>query len=167
MNLRPGPLAALLPVAALTALVLAGCCEEPPDVDQEKVELLKIHLADIQAHKDRDVEGLLRTIGPDLRMVRDGAVTVRTKDDLAARFREIFAGAEYPVYEDLQVPHAEVSDDGSMGWVISRIRVERLEPDGLGGQRTEVFTYAGIMTYRKVGERWQKTANVSTFAPPE
>ncbi|MGD9546036.1 MAG: nuclear transport factor 2 family protein [Candidatus Krumholzibacteriia bacterium] len=167
MNRRPGPTVTPLLAAVLTAIVLAGCCEEPPDLDQEKIELLQVHLADIRAHKDRDVEGLLRTVGPDLRMVRDGAVTVRTKDELAARFREVFAGAEYLVYEDLQVPHAEVSDDGTMGWVISRMRIERLEPDGAGGRSAESSVYAGIMTYRKVRGRWQKTANVSTFAPPE
>ena len=74
-------------------------------------------------------------------------------------------GAEYSRYEDLMVPHAEVSADGTMGWVVSRLAVERSEPDPAGGRRDRAFTYAGIMTYEKVGGKWIKVANVSTFAP--
>ena len=61
--------------------------------------------------------------------------------------------------------YAEVSADGTMGWVISRMAVTRSEPDDAGGRQTRSFTYAGIMTYEKVGGKWLKVANVSTFAP--
>ena len=154
---------ALVVVAAL--VVLAGCCEEPVNVDLEKIELLEIHLADIRAHKNLDVEGLLTGIGPDLRSIRDGEISILTRRELKEQFTAHFSGARYEVFEDQQVPHAEISDDGTMGWVISRIGVRRIEPDGTGGERTEEFVCAGIITYKKVRGRWQKTADVSTFTP--
>jgi hypothetical protein len=78
-------------------------------------------------------------------------------------FTAYLAGASYEKYEDLMVPHAEVSDDASMGWVISRVAVIRNEPTAGGEVKTRTFTYAGIMTYANVDGRWQKVANVSTF----
>jgi hypothetical protein len=66
---------------------------------------------------------------------------------------------------DVRDEVAEVSADGTMGWVVSRLAVTRTETDDDGGQRKRSFVYAGIMTYEKSGGKWKKVANVSTFRP--
>jgi hypothetical protein len=43
------------------------------------------------------------------------------------------------------------------------LEVKRTKKDGSGEEVPEGFIYAGIMTYKKVGRRWLKEANVSTF----
>ncbi len=151
----------------LTALVLvlAGCGDRSVNIDDEKIALLQQHRADAQAHRDRDVPALMASIGPEMMLVGDGHVYHQPKAQLEEFFTGYLAGAEYSRYEDLMVPHAEVSADGTMGWVISRQAVERNEPDPAGGRRDRAFTYAGIMLYAKRDGQWVKVANVSTFAP--
>jgi hypothetical protein len=60
-------------------------------------------------------------------------------------------------------PVVRVSDDGSMGWVLSRLRVKRTGPGRHGAPQERAFVYAGIMTYEKRDGRWLRVANVSTF----
>ena len=147
-------------------LGLAGAgCQSGVDAEAEKIALLTVHLADIEAHRAGDVSALLATIPEEILTVSDGEVIHQTHEEIRTFFTDYLAGTEYSRYEDLNVPHAEVSADGTLGWVISRMAVERNEPDGQGGRRTRAFTYAGIMTYAKREGRWVKTANVSTFAP--
>ena len=138
-------------------------CSQGPDLEEEKIELLRIHLADIQAHTEGKVAALMETIPEEFIYVGDGQITRQSRDEIRDFFREYLANAEYGLYEDLEVPHAEVSADGTMGWVVSRMAVTRTEPDDGGGRQTRSFTYAGIMTYEKVDGKWMKVANVSTF----
>jgi hypothetical protein len=155
----------LLACGALLVL-LSGCApERAADVDDEKVALLRIHREDIQAHLDGNVDALLATIPDEMLLVGDGHVYRQPREKLREFFAGYLEGAEYSRYEDLMVPHAEVSADGTMGWVVSRMAVERSEPDPTGGRRDRTFTYAGIMTYQKRDGRWMKVANVSTFVP--
>ena len=150
----------------ILTVALAGCSTEV-DVDDERVALLRQHQADTRAHLDRDVDALLATIPDDMIVTGDGNVFHQNRDQVREFFTGYLEGADYSRYEDLMVPHAEVSADGTMGWVISRQAVERSEPDPEGGRRDRAFTYAGIMTYEKTGGRWMKVANVSTFAPAD
>ena len=144
--------------------VFAGCCRTP-DLEKEKIELLRIHLQDITAHRENDVPLLMETIGEEFIHVGKGEVNMQNRGEIQDFFTGYLPGAQYEKYEDMQVPHAEVSADGTMGWVISRMAVTRSEPDDAGGRQTRSFTYAGIMTYENVGGKWLKVANVSTFAP--
>ncbi len=152
-------------ILVLASLAVVVGCDRTVDVEAEKIELLRIHLADIQAHVDGDVAGLMKTLPEEFIHVGDGRITRQSHQEIRDFFTDYLAGAEYEKYEDLGVPHAEVSADGTMGWVISRMGVTRQEPDGQGGTRTRSFTYAGIMTYENVGGKWVKVANVSTFEP--
>ena len=144
-------------------LILAMCqltgCGKSVDVDAEKIALLRIHMADIKAHLEGDVPALMETIGREFIYVGDGKVSVQSRAEIEEFFTGYLQGATYERYEDLDVPHAEVSADATMGWIVSRTAVTRVEPDG----STRSFTYAGIMTYEKRGGKWRKVANVSTF----
>jgi ketosteroid isomerase-like protein len=147
----------------LALLALLAGCGKSVDVDEEKIELLRIHLADVNAHLQGDVPAIMASIGEEFLYVGDGKVNVQFRAEIEEFFTGYLKDAEYERYEDLDVPHAEVSADGTMGWVISHTAVTRTEPDGQGGTRTRSFTYAGIMTYKKLDGKWLKVANVSTF----
>ena len=154
-----------IPVMILVFWVLSmvAGCDKDVDVEAEKIALLRIHLIDTHAHMENDVPALMETIPEEFIYVGEGRVSRQTRDEILDFFTDYLEGSEYEKYEDLQVPHAEVSVDGTMGWVISSQAVTRTEPDGEGGTRTRSFTYAGIMTYEKIGGKWMKVANVSTF----
>ena len=150
-------------ILGISALAAATGCGPKVDLEADKIELLQIHLEDIQAHRDGDVAALLETIPEEFIYVGGGEVVRQPRHEIRDFFTDYLDGAEYERYEDLVVPHAEVSADGTMGWVISQMAVTRTAPDGNGNQEKRSFVYAGIMTYEKVGGKWMKVANVSTF----
>lgn len=153
----------LLPILVLCALSIIAGCGGPADVEAEKIALLQIHLNDVEAHKANDVSALMETIGDEFIYVGEGQVSRQSPAEIEGFFNGYLNEARYEKYEDLLVPHAEVSDDGTMGWVITRESISRTESDGKGGRRKRSFIYAGIMTYEKSGGKWVKVANVSTF----
>ena len=150
-------------ILVFSSLCLFTGCSPTPDLEEERIELLRIHLADIQAHTGGKVSALMETIPEEFIHVGDGNITRQSREEIRNFFTAYLADSTYERYEDLEVPHAEVSADGTMGWVVSRMAVTRTEPDGEGGRQSRSFTYAGIMTYEKVDGKWMKVANASTF----
>jgi hypothetical protein len=78
---------------------------------------------------------------------------------------EYFKDAKYSKWENMVEPIIRVSDDGTMGWIITRLDVKRTKKDSTGKEKPEGFIYSGIMTYKKIDGVWIKEANVSTFEP--
>lgn len=92
-----------------------------------------------------------------------GKIDRATPEAQRAFFRGYFEGARYEAWDDLEPPVVRVSDDGSLAWVVSRLRLERTAPGEDGAPRRQAFVYAGIMAYERRAGRWVRTANVSTF----
>jgi hypothetical protein len=138
----------------------------PVDLEKEKAELLRLHKAAREAHFKTDV-GLLQESAPEeFIAVSRGKIHRVRKADERKRFEEYFKGAKYYEWDDIEEPIVSVSKDGSMGWVITRIRVRRTQKDAAGAETEEKFVYAGIMTFEKRAGAWVRVANVSTFEPP-
>lgn len=129
-----------------------------PDPDEEEASLLAMHRAEIRAHLERDAGWIAETHGEDFVSASGGKLQRSDPEQTLAFFTRYFDGAVYLQYEDAEPPVVRVSDDGSLGWVLSRTRVRRTQ-----GGREHSFVYAGMMGYRKVDGRWIRVANASTF----
>ncbi len=139
--------------------------QSPVDLEKEKAELLRMHKADREAHIKTDVD-LLQQHSPDeFISASDGKIHRSSKADERRMFSAYFRGARYYEYDDLEEPIIRVSNDASMAWMITRVRVRRVQKDAAGTEQEEKFVYAGIMTYEKKGGKWMRVANVSTFEP--
>jgi len=136
------------------------------NLEKEKVELLRVHRTDREAHLRTDVELLQRSSPEEFISVSRGKIHRAKKSDEHKMFTEYFRGAMYYEWDDVDEPIVRVSKDGSMGWMITRVSVRRTQKGPAGEEKEEKFTYAGIMTYEKVDGRWMRVANVSTFEPP-
>jgi hypothetical protein len=151
----------------LFVLFFAGAvlvqAQTPADAGKEKAELLRIHRADREAHLKTDVDLLQRHSPDEFISVSGGKVYRSKKADERKQFEEYFRGAKYFEWDDLEEPIVRVSKDGSMAWMITRVRVRRVQKDSGGAEREQGFVYAGIMTYEKQGGKWVRVANVSTF----
>ena len=137
---------------------------EPPaptvvDLAAEREALLAIHANGIRGHVELNPDALVRNHADDFVGASRGKINRST----AAQTREFFAkyldGATYRQYEDIEPPIVKISDDGSMAWIMSRLRVQRVEKSGKEGS----FVYAGVMIYEKRNGRWMRVANASTF----
>jgi len=153
----------LLLFVACTAVARA---QGAVDLEKEKTELLRLHKADREAHLRTDVELLQRSSPEEFISVSRGKIHRAKKSDERKLFTEYFRGAKYYEWDDVEEPIVRVSKDGSMAWMITRVRVRRTQKNAAGEEKEEKFTYAGIMTYEKQGGRWVRVANVSTFESP-
>jgi len=156
----------LLALTLLFVACAAGARAQAADLEKEKTELLRLHKSNREAHFKTDVDLLFENSPEEMISVSRGKVS-RSKTAAGRKvFAEYFRGAKYYEWDDLEEPIIRVSKDASMAWMITRIRVRRVQRDAAGAEREEKFIYAGIMTYEKRGGRWVRVANVSTFEPP-
>ena len=135
------------------------------NLEKERAELLRLHKSDREAHFRTDVELLQDSAPEEFITVSDGKIYRVTKSDERKHFADYFKGAKYYEWDDVEEPIVRISKDGSMAWMITRIRVRRTQKNDAGMEREQKFTYAGIMTYEKRGGKWMRVANVSTFEP--
>ena len=150
------------------ALHGAGCTTAPPeapipDAAKERQSLLAVHEAGNQAHIETDAAALLENAADTFVAVSNGQIYSQSKSDVEAFFTEYFENATYSEYADIEPPIVRVSDDGTMGWVINRLRANRTEPGPDGEPRSREFVYAGVMLFEKRDGKWLRVGNVSTF----
>lgn len=136
------------------------------DLEKERAELLRLHKSDREAHFKTDVDRLQENAPEEFIAVSEGRVNRTKKSDERKQFAEYFKGAKYYEWDDLEEPIIHISKDGSMAWMITRVRVRRTQKDAAGNEVERKFIYAGIMTYEKRAGRWLRVANVSTFERP-
>ena len=134
-----------------------------PDPEAAREALLAVHEAGNRAHFETDVAALLENAAEEFVAVSNGQIYRQTKADVEAFFTDYLNGAVYSEYADIEPPIVRVSVDGNMGWIISRLRASRAQPDAEGIPQTREFIYAGIMLYEKQDGKWLRVANVSTF----
>ena len=140
--------------------------QTPAGLEKEKAELLRLHKSAREAHFKTDAELLLENSPEEMISVSRGKINRSGKAEGRKMFAAYFRGAKYYEWDDVEEPIVRVSKDASMAWMITRIRVRRVQRDAAGVEREEKFVYAGIMTYEKRDGRWVRVANVSTFEPP-
>lgn len=152
----------------LIFVACAACASAQPaaNLDREKAELLRLHKSAREAHFKTDAELLLENSPEEMISVSRGKINRSGKAEGRKMFAEYFRGAKYYEWDDLEEPIIRVSNDATMAWMITRIKVRRVQRDAAGAEREEKFVYAGIMTYEKRDGRWVRVANVSTFEPP-
>ncbi len=133
------------------------------DFDREREALLAVYELEKRAHINTNVPQLLENSGEQLITVSNGKISTRSREDSEQFFNGYFKDATYQEYNDLQPPIVRVSTDGSMGWIVSRLRARRTQIIEEGQVSEREFVYAGIMLYEKRNGKWIRVANVSTF----
>lgn len=151
-------------ILLLIACAVSASAHPSPDLEKEKAELLRIHKSDREAHFATDADKLLAH-SPDGEFisVSRGRITHGTKDEARKMFTGYFRDAKYFEWDDVEEPIVRISNDATMAWMITRVRIRRVQKNVDGTEKEEKAVYAGIMTYEKRDGRWMRTANVSTF----
>jgi hypothetical protein len=137
------------------------------NVGREVEELLRVHESDRRAHFETNARRLMEHAPDEFISVSNGRVRRTTRAEDLKFFEEYFKNARYYEWDDLEPPIVRVSHDASMGWMIVRTRVRRVETQNGGETKERKFVYAGVMLYEKRGGMWVRVANVSTFEPQD
>jgi hypothetical protein len=159
-------------LATMVAAALAGQSPAPTAAPVERgtsraadvVTLKVLHEKVMSAHRASDVEKLLADESEDYVVAGRGAIARPTLADRRARLGAYLSSTKFESYRDLVDPVVQVSEDGTLGWVI--VQVEGKGAQNVDGQRKPLeFVSAWIELYEKRGGRWYRVGNVSNFKP--
>lgn len=155
-------LVAFVLVAFLAGSAPMGAATEadPAQADQAAIE--SILDADKAAHLSSDATLMAPHLAETLIEVSAGEVASRSREDILSFFRGYFEGAVFHEWTDTHPAIIRISDDGTLAWVIRRVRADREAPNGERSQYTSAYT----ATYRKSAGQWRMTSVTSTFLPP-
>ena len=132
--------------------------------DSEKLKLLAVHEAQLQAHRTGDVNLFLDTWHSSAVSVNKGSMETISKTDAYPRFEAYFAETKFVQYEEVKTPIVEVSLDGTLGWVSVEVHAkgERTSQQ-TGDTQTFEFTSAWVSLFRKIDNEWKLIGNSSSF----
>lgn len=144
-------------------LLLFPALGQPADLTSEQRALLAVHEAFKAAHLRSDPDAVLQRLSADYVRVARGEVSHPSSRDLAAEMRAYLGSVRFSEYRDLQPPIVKVSADGTLGWIVVRLRARgvRALPDG--GTRPVDFVCAWVALYEKRGGEWVAVGDASTF----
>jgi hypothetical protein len=144
----------------LLFIIVCGCSHA--DIEKEKQRLLATYKEDRRAHILGDFVYIQNNRVDSFLSVHDGAIYKFNRQQTKDSMQRFFKRAQYDNWDDVEQPVINVSEDGSMAWLIYKIYVRRSEQNKQGSITQEEFIRAGINTYVKSDGRWMKTADVST-----
>lgn len=150
----------MLPFAAA-----APKSSDNPAQKQGEADLLALHHGERRAHFDHDVKFLLAHVAPQLLDIRDGRVNRMSRDDVRETFVEYFKSAHFSAWDDVEPPIVRVSADGTMAWMIVRVRISYSQTDTSGKVTSEDTVGAWMSAYERQNRTWIMTAVTSTFNP--
>lgn len=154
-------------IAIIWATVLLGSAPPlaatAPASDAETLRAL--HAKTIRAHKESNAALLVEDQASDMVIVNRGEVTRPTLDERRAGFGSYLGRTVFSEYRDLVEPIVEVSDDGTLGWVIVQVTARGVQSTEGGEKKPIEFVSAWIELYEKRDGRWYGVGNVSNFRP--
>lgn len=154
-----------VPVFAISVLLAScGTTNIAPPRDA-RAELLALHEEAMRAHRESNADLLLRAEAPDSVSANRGQITQPTLDARRARFQQYLGTTRFSEYIDVVPPIVQVSNDGSLGWVIVQVRAAGVQTTQEGGAQPLAFESAWIELYERRGDSWYRVGNVSNFKP--
>jgi hypothetical protein len=147
---------------ALSVLVASCSTNSPMRVDPH-AQLLALHEEVMQAHRESNVDTLMKSDAPDYFSANRGLIAQPTLEARRARFQHYFGTTRFAEYIDLVPPVVRVSNDGSLGWVIVQVRAKGVQSTSNGGSQAITFESAWIELYERRGDAWYRVGNVSNF----
>ncbi len=152
--MKPATLVCL--IALLTPTSLSGIQQSA-----DELELLRIHEAVMESHRQGDVETWMAVESERYTSVNRGRITFPSSDDRRQMREPYLASTTFTMYRDLRTPLVRVSGDGSLGWLMAEVEVRGVQR-GQGGEETPIHTiWAWIELYEKGPDGWRVVGNAS------
>lgn len=135
----------------------------------DRREILQSYASARAAHFRHDATAFLADHGANWYLVADGTVALRVREIEKARTQQYFDSVKFSEITDLDSPHLEISDDGTMAWLIGHVRVRGVQRGAQGKEAPLAFDAAWIDVWQKKDSRWRIVAHANTQkddAPP-
>jgi hypothetical protein len=154
-----------LPILAISVFLVSCSTTNVALPLKARAELLALHEEAMQAHRESNVDLLLRSDGPDFVSANRGQITQPSLDERRARFQQYLGTTRFTEYIDLVPPVVRVSEDGSLGWVIVQVHAAGVQTTQNRGVQPLVFESAWIELYERHEGKWYRVGNVSNLKP--
>jgi ketosteroid isomerase-like protein len=148
---------------ASSAVVCCALLAVSATAEDDVAALLRIHERDLRAHREGDVAAIARDTAEGFVSVSNGAIERPSPAEVRDMFTQYLGRTRFTEYRDLEPPIVRVSRDGTVAWMIVRVKATGTQKTD-DGEKPIAFTSAWVMLYEKRDGRWTKVANVSTFA---
>lgn len=148
--------------------VLLGLgCASAPDLDTYRDEILALHNATIRAHLDGEPDVITRGMADGFLSVANGEVRVRSREEFEQGYRGYLSSTQYQEYRDLQEPMIGFSKDGSLAWLIARVRATGRRVAADGSAEPVEFTAAWMTLYERRDNGWARIADAFNLEAEE
>ena len=132
------------------------------DRDADRRELLRHYEETRAAHFHHDAAAFLA--GNDARwfVVSDGTVRSRTKSEALPGLQNYLDSVKFEEITDLDPPHIEIADDGSMAWLLGHVRVRGTQRQPNGSEKSLAFESAWVDVWEKKAGAWRMIVHANT-----
>jgi len=145
-----------------------ACTSGPSSsLSADEQRLLALHQAGLTAHLQGDIDALLAKQADDFVLVNRGEISSPTKDERREFLGPYLAATKFEFYQDSVPPIVKISRDGSLGWVVAKVRARGTSTRSDGSSTDIEFEAAWIELYERRGQEWIAIGNVSSFAPSQ
>lgn len=148
----------------LTYLLVLICgCRNQPALEEEKKKLLALHLAQQDAHLNKNASQFVDQFADSMLSVNRGNISAITKDSAIRRYQAYFGKVNFRKWEDTRPPVIEFSKDASMAYMVVNKRVELFYKDSGNTMKEESVLFAWVSIFKKQENGdWKIVCNVST-----
>lgn len=134
------------------------------DLLTEEQKLLRLHRTLVDDHFFERSGGIQSGMGDSLIILNQGNVYQVMRQESSDTIDKIMSSRIHHSYDDLIRPIVKISTDGSLGWVIARIKAKGVRVDENGKETGPLeFICSWIMLYEKIDGQWKNIGNASTF----
>jgi hypothetical protein len=130
-----------------------------------EAELIRMHKELLRFHMNADVESWLATETEEYVVANRGEITYPSKKEREARLKPYLTRTKFKEYEDVIEPIVRVSKDGSLAWLIAKVKASGMQTTDDGKQEPIEFVSAWIELFEKRDGKWLRVGNVSNFKP--
>lgn len=149
-------------VLAFLTLVTTGC-QSGPDFEKLRSEILELHQQTNAAHGRKDVGFFIKDISDDYFSVGHGEIRRPSKEEITSQFASYLNNTSFTEYRDLETPITGFSKDGTLAWLVGKIKVAGKQTAENGVVRDMEFVCAWVTLYERKGDRWIRLGEVSSF----
>lgn len=143
--------------------ILCFSCQQKPDKEELKKEILAIHHNLIKAHLEKNPEFFIQNMSDDFVSIKKGDILHPDKEEIQTSMTDYINNTTFTEYKDLQEPIIGLSDDGTVAWCIVQVLVQGERKLTDGTFREIDFTCAWMTLYRKTENGWVTEVEASTF----
>lgn len=135
------------------------------DTTGDTRELQRLHSELLEAHRTGNVDRWMSVEAREFVSANGGRVTFPEASDRRAQRATYLAGATFEVYRDLREPLTQVSEDGTLGWLIAEVEIRGSATTSSGKSEPFHDIWAWVELYKKVEGTWRLVGNVSNRRP--